>query len=331
MDNCDLEKVREKLTKMKYGLVGETSAVQICRWTKNSLRGDRGCWKEKFYGISSAGCVQMTPAVMWCENQCLHCWRPIEMNLGMDLPTVDDPVKILDGIITKRREMLMGMKGNSKVDVAKFEENIEPKLFTMSLSGEATLYPRLGEMFAEIRRRGAVSFLVTNGLNPSALRELESSGLPTQLVISTNAPNEKLFLQWHRSMKKNAWNVFLESLDVMRKLKGKVRRVIRLTLVKKGEEGEFGGVTNMSEENLDEYVDLIRRAAPDFVHVKGYKAVGFAKDRMGYDNQVWHDEVLEYARKIAERLGDFRVGAEDERSCVVALVRDGVEMKIEKI
>ncbi len=341
--NCP-NSVREKLIKMNYGLVGKTSAVQICRWTKNSLRGDRGCWKEKFYGISSAGCCQMTPSVMWCENQCLHCWRPIEMNLGTELPNIDDPVEILDGIIAKRKEMLMGMKGNKKVDLEKFEEALVPKLYTMSLSGEATLYPRLGEMFAEVRRRGAVSFLVTNGLNPEALEKLESAGLPTQLVISTNAPNEKLFLAWHRSTKGDAWKTFLKSLDVMRKLKGKVRRVIRLTLVEKGEEGEFAGMTNMTEDNMNEYCDLIRRANPDFVHLKGYKAVGFAKDRMGYDNQVWHDEVMEYAKKVCERLarsGDdsqnensemkYRVAAEDDRSCVVCLAKDGARLKIDRV
>ncbi len=328
---CDVNSVKDKLRRMNYGLVGETSAVQICRWTKNSLRGDRGCWKEKFYGIRSSGCVQMTPSVMWCENKCLHCWRPIEMNLGTELPGVDDPVEILDGIIAKRREMLQGMKGNKEVDKDSFEEDISPGLFTMSLSGEATLYPRLGEMFAEIRRRGAVSFLVTNGLNPSVLRKLESEGLPTQLVISCNAPNEELFLKWHRSSARNAWEKFNESLDVMKSLKGKVRRVVRLTLVKAGKEGEFCGVTNMSGENLDEYVDLIKRADPEFVHVKGYKAVGFAKDRMGYDNQVWREGVLSFAEKVAEKLGDFSVKAEEERSCVVCVAKDGVELEISKI
>lgn len=332
MNKChDIKKVRKKLEKMNYGLVGETSAVQICRWTKNSLRGEGGCWKEKFYGIKSSGCVQMTPSVMWCENKCLHCWRPIEMNLGTELPKVDDPIEILDGIIEKRKGMLQGMKGNPKVDVKNFDNDISPQLFTMSLSGEATLYPKLGEMFSEIRRRGAVSFLVTNGLNPEAIRRLEKSGLPTQLVISTNAPNENLFLRWHRSSKDGPWKTFLESLDIMKSLEGKVRRVIRLTLVKSGEEGEFGGMTNMSEENLDEYVSLIRRANPDFVHVKGYKAVGYAKDRMGYDNQVWHDEVMEFSKKLGEKLGNYSVKAEEERSCVVCLARDGVEMRIEKV
>ncbi len=116
--------IRRTLEKMNYALVGKTSAVQICRWTKNSLRGDRGCWKEKFYGISCAGCCQMTPAVMWCENQCLHCWRPIEMNLGTELPSVDDPVEILDGIVEARKKLLVGFRGRKGIDL-KISENLE--------------------------------------------------------------------------------------------------------------------------------------------------------------------------------------------------------------
>jgi len=111
--------VKDALFKMNYALVGETSAVQICRWTKNSLRGGRGCWKEKFYGVPSAGCCEMTPSVMWCENQCLHCWRPIEMNLGTNLPSVDDPIKILDGIVEARKKLMIGFKGRDGIDLKK--------------------------------------------------------------------------------------------------------------------------------------------------------------------------------------------------------------------
>jgi len=319
--------VKGTLKNMGYALVGETSAVQICRWTKNALRGDRGCWKEKFYGISSAGCCQMTPAVMWCENQCLHCWRPIELNLGTELPKVDDPIEILNGIVEARKKLLMGFKGREGIDMKKFEEALEPKLYTMSLSGEPTLYPRLGEMFAEIRKRNAVSFLVTNGLNPDVIANLET--LPTQITVSTNAPNEKLFKIWHRSTKKNAWKKFNETLDVIRGLQGKVRRVIRLTLVDKGKEGKFNEMTNMIEKNVSEYVDLIEKAEPDFVHVKGYKSVGYARARMGYDNQPWFDAVKEYALKICAGLEDYEVAAEDERCCVVMLAKKGMKLKIE--
>jgi len=327
---CDSDDYRERLRKMNYALVGETSAVQICRWTKNAIRGDRGCWKEKFYGVSSAGCCQMTPAVMWCENQCLHCWRPIEMNLGTDLPKVDDPIEILNGIVEARQKMLNGFAGRKGIDLEKLEKAFKPTLFTMSLSGEATLYPRLGEMFKEIRRRGAVSFLVTNGLNPEVLAGFKEDELPTQITISTNAPNEKLFKIWHRSTKENAWGKFNESLDVIKNLKN-VRRVVRMTLVGVGEEGKFNEMTNSTEENLGEYVELIRKAEPDFVHVKGYKAVGYAKARMGYDNQVWFDKVKEYALKIASELDGYEVAAEDERCCVVMLAKDGKGLRITKI
>ena len=327
---CQTSDVKKILEKMNYALVGETSAVQICRWTKNALRGDRGCWKEKFYGISSVGCCQMSPANNFCENKCLHCWRPIEMSFGTELPTIDDPIEILDGIVEARKKLLMGFKGNKDIDIKKFEMGLEPTLYTMSLSGEPTLYPRLGEMFQEIRRRGAVSFLVTNGLNPEVIAGFKNNEFPTQITVSTNAPNEKLFDVWHRSIKKNAWGKFNETLDIIRGLKGKVRRVIRLTLVDVGKEGEFKDKTNMSEENVGEYCDLIRKAMPDFVHVKGYKSVGYARERMGYDNQPWFDAVKEYALKIEGNLEGYEIAAEDERSCVVMLAKNGAGLKIKK-
>jgi tRNA wybutosine-synthesizing protein 1 len=336
--------VKEKLTKMGYSLVGPTSAVEICRWTKNSLRGDRGCWKEKFYGITSAGCCQMTPSVMWCENKCLHCWRPIELSLGSTLPEVQDPKEILDGIVEVRKKMLMGFKGRKGMDKKKFEESLEPKLYTMSLSGEPTIYPRLGEMFKEIRKRKAVSFLVTNGLNSKAIKKLEKEGLPTQITVSTNAPNERLFDIWHRSCKKDAWKEFNKTLDVIKKLKGsrgddpkgpKVRRVIRLTLVRKSENsaGEYLDLTNMADEHVKEYASLVRKAEPDFIHVKGFMSVGYARNRLGYDKQPWFADVKSFAKKLEKELSldKYKIAAEDERSCVVMLAKKGAKLKITRV
>lgn len=321
--------VRQKLEKMGYALVGPTSAVQICRWTKNSLRGDRGCWKEKFYGISSAGCCQMTPSVLWCENRCIHCWRPIELSDGAVLPEIQEPKEILDKIVNARKKMLVGFKGRKGIEPKKFEESLEPKLYTMSLSGEPTLYPRLGKMFKEIRKRDAVSFLVTNGQNSEAIKKLKKEELPTQITVSTNAPNEKLFDMWHRSCKKDAWKEFNKTLDVIKSLKGKVRRVIRMTLVAPGK----SGLTNMSSENLKEYAVLIRKAEPDFIHVKGFMSVGYARERLGYDKQPWFSEVKEYAKELEKELSSegYNIAAEDERSCVVMLARAGTKLKIEKV
>ena len=82
-------KVKRILKKQHYEIVGKHSAVQICRWTKRSLRDEGVCYKEKFYGIKSHLCCQMTPAVMWCPNKCVHCWRAIELTLGDELPRLD--------------------------------------------------------------------------------------------------------------------------------------------------------------------------------------------------------------------------------------------------
>ncbi len=328
----DYNSVKKVLEKQSYSCVGKTSAVQVCRWTKNSLTGKGSCWKEKFYGVSSAGCCQMTPAVMWCENQCLHCWRPIEMNLGTKLPGIDDPKEILDGIVEARKKLMIGFKGNEKVSKKKFEKALVPSLYTMSLSGEATLYPRLGEMFEEIRRRKAVSFLVTNGLNPEALEELgKKNQLPTQITISTNAPNEKLFKIWHRSTKKDAWKNFNESLKVIKNLKGQCRRVVRLTLVKPGK-GKLGNMSNMEEEHVNQYVSLIKKAEPDFVHIKGYMSVGYARDRMGYDKQPWHKEVKQFTKKLVKELKSdgYKILAESKASNVVMIGKRRRDMKIRK-
>jgi tRNA wybutosine-synthesizing protein 1 len=335
--------VKDTLRKMNYELVGETAAVQVCRWTRNSLNKKGGCWKEKFYGIKSHRCCQMSPAVMWCENKCLHCWRPIEMSLGDKLSEdeADDPKELLDGIVEARKKLLMGFKGNKNVSEKRFNEACEPTLFTLSLSGEPTIYPKLSGLIKEIRARKAVSFLVTNGLNPDAIRKLASEkNLPTQLTVSMNAPNEKLFTIWHRSTKKNAWKVFNETLGVIKNLKGKTRRALRLTLVK----GE--GVQNMSEENISEFAKLILKAEPDFVHVKGFMSVGYARDRMGYEKMPWHYEIKRFGEKLLEELNKgvkgcsinpsskekcWKVLGEEKRSCVLLLGKSDRGVKIKGV
>ncbi|GAH53978.1 unnamed protein product, partial [marine sediment metagenome] len=131
------DNVKKILKKQHYEIVGKHSAVQICRWTKKSLIDKGVCYKEQFYGIKSHLCCQMTPAVMWCPNKCMHCWRAIELTLGSELKgDVDLPKKIIDGCIKAQKKLIVGFKGNKKVNMEKWEDAQEPKQFAISLSGE---------------------------------------------------------------------------------------------------------------------------------------------------------------------------------------------------
>jgi tRNA wybutosine-synthesizing protein 1 len=328
------EKVKKLLEKQHYEIAGKHSAVQICRWTKQSLRGKGVCWKEKFYGIDCHRCCQFSPAVMWCENQCLHCWRAIEHNLGTNLKDVDEPKKILDEIIKARKKLLIGFKGNKNVSKKKFEESLEPTFFTLSLSGEPTLYPKLSGLIKEIRKRKAISYIVTNGQNPQAIKNLEKeNALPTQIVLSTNAPNKELFKIWHNSVRKDSWERFNETLKLIKKLKGKTRRVIRLTLVKEGDDTEkLKELSNMKDKHVKQYAELIKIAEPNFIHVKGFKSLGYSRKRLGYSKQPFHEEVKNFAEKLERELkkDGYKILDEEKYSCVVILGKNKEDMKIRK-
>ena len=45
------------MTKEGYKIIGTHSAVKLCRWTKNQLRGRGGCYKHTCYGITSYQCM----------------------------------------------------------------------------------------------------------------------------------------------------------------------------------------------------------------------------------------------------------------------------------
>ena len=68
---------KAQLEKAGYAIYNH-SAVEICHWTKKSLKDEGDCYKNKFYGIDTWGCMQITQAVIWCPNRCIYCWRPNE-------------------------------------------------------------------------------------------------------------------------------------------------------------------------------------------------------------------------------------------------------------
>ncbi len=326
------ENIKKILKKQHYRVVGshEHAAVQVCRWTKKSIRNEGVCYKEKFYGIKSHLCCQMTPAVMWCQNKCMHCWRAIELTLGKKIKgKVDSPEEIIEGCINAQRKLLEGFKilpetahkTLSKADMKKYSEAQEPQHFAISLSGEPTLYPKIGQLISELKKRGKTSFLVTNGLNPEKIEELaKKDQLPTQLYISLNAPNEKLYRKFHRSSIKDAWKKLNKTLMLLPKIRKKTRTVIRINLVRD---------LNMSESHIKEYAGLIKKANPMFVEVKGFMSVGFARERLDYERMPTYEEMAEFAKKLAKETG-LKILGSHENSRVFVLGKSKKDLRIKK-
>lgn len=321
------KKLKESLEKQHYRIVGKHSSVKICEWTKKSLTDNEkgACFKEKFYGIKSHRCCQISVSTVFCQNKCLHCWRAIELTEGkkMNEKLIDNPKEIIKGCILAQRKLLMGFNGNSKVNKKKFVEAQEPMQFAISLTGEPTLYPKLGELINELRKLGKTSFVVTNGLQASVLKNLaKKKQLPTQLYVSLNSPNKEMYDKWHRSSVKDAWKKFNETLSLMSKLK--TRRVIRMTLVKD---------LNDQDKYIKDYAKLIKKAKPNFIEVKSYMAIGFSRDRkgLGYDKMLSHKEIKAYSKKLVKELNSgYKILAEHKLSRVVLIGKDRKRMKIKE-
>ena len=329
------KKIKEILRKQHYEIVGknEHSAVQVCRWTKKSLRDEGVCYKEKFYGIKSHLCCQITPS-LYCPNKCVHCWRAIEYTTGNKIPgKIDSPSNIIDGCINAQRKLLQGFnidikskkKQLSRANQKKLKEAQEPMQFAISLSGEPTVYPHIGALIAELRKRGKTSFLVTNGLYPEKIKELlRKKQLPTQLYVSINTPNEELYNKFHRSSIKNAWKKLNETLEILPKLKGKTRTVFRMNLVKD---------LNMFPEQAKEYAQLIKKSQPLFIEIKGFMSVGFARERLGYERMPTNKEMEDFIKILLKELKEigleeYKLLDEHEFSRAYVLGKNKKDLKI---
>ena len=235
-----------------------------------------------------------------CDNSCIHCWRPIELDMTkmINKKKIDKPIEIIEKCIEAQNKLLTGFGGHLKVNKKRFLESKKPSHFAISLIGEPTLYPHIGELVSELRKQGKTSFIVTNGLHPEILKKLDKKNqLPTQLYVSLNSSNEKEYKEWQRSRMKNAWKKYNQTFELLNKLtkKGK-RTVFRMTLVK-------GEKQNIDERHIKEFAQLIKKSGVMYVEVKSYMSLGYARARMGYETMLSNKEIENFARRLAKETG----------------------------
>lgn len=310
MQKTVLDQLSFLLKHEKYQLVGRHSAVKKCRWLHQSLTAGRVCYKQKFYGIKSHRCLQMTPAVYSCLLRCLFCWRiqprdiglKVEVNETEALPP-DSAKDIVNGCIDAQRRILSGYKAHSELSRTKYEEALNPAHAAISLTGEPTLYTHLNELIYEFKKRGMTTFLVTAGTVPKALRQLECE--PDQLYLSLYASNNGNFNKVCRPQVSEAWQHINESLNLLQTFK--CHTVLRLTAIK-----------GLNMVNPEEYAKLIRTAESTYVEVKSYMYVGFSRRRLHYENMPTHSEIKAFTQKLTELTG-YKVLDESVESRVILL------------
>ena len=314
------DEYKKALEKASYEIVGNHSAVEICGWTKKGMNEESsGCYKQKFYGIRSHQCTQMTPAAVACDQKCVYCWRANEMFSGkQDLMEYakDDPVDVVEGSIEGHLRKLSGFGGNPNIDQQKFLESKTVRHFAISLTGEPTLYKGLPGMLRELRARKISSFLVTNGLHPEMIEKLrDEDSLPTQLYMSLDAPDEATWKKIDVPLVPNFWDKILGTLKLMDGLN--TRKVLRMTVVKDWNDFDVSG-----------YAELIKLAGEKvMIEVKSYMHLGPARKRLSQDNMLSYDEVLDFSNKLATKLG-WKVIDEAPNSLIALVAEEDWEERV---
>ncbi|MFH0897224.1 MAG: radical SAM protein, partial [Candidatus Bathyarchaeota archaeon] len=221
------------LRKEKYQLISSHSAVKKCRWLHKSLTSGEACYKNKFYGIKSWRCLQMTPTIAHCTMHCLFCWRVQSSDVNLDFNETimygqDDPEEIVEECFKAQGRILTGYKAHPHVNHERYLEALKPGHAAISLAGEPMLYQDLGELVHIFHRRGLTTFIVTNGTLPEAIEKLEEE--PSQLYVSVTAPDEENFREVCRPQIHGAWEKLNKSLGILSSLKCPTD--IRLTLAR---------------------------------------------------------------------------------------------------
>jgi tRNA wybutosine-synthesizing protein 1 len=308
------EEFRASYRKQKYRLVGAHSAVKTCHWVRRSLNtgGRENCYKNRFYGVPTHRCLQMTPSLGHCTQSCVFCWRATPETLGVswdqtrDIADPEDPDSVVEGCLAAHRKAMNGFGGNPRVEKRLLDEAVRPLHAAISLEGEPTLYSRLGELVDSFRGHGFKSvFIVTNGTRPDVLKSLSAE--PSQLYVSLCAPDEETYDRACRPMAKGSWSRVMETLELLQSFS--CPTVLRHTLV-----------PGLNMVNPKGYAGLAERSNATYLEPKAAMSVGAARSRFGYDEMAWFEDIRRFAEEMAAECS-YRIIDEHRWSSIVLLSR----------
>jgi len=294
------QNTKDELKKQHYIIVGEHSAVKICGWTKNMIKGFGSCYKFKFYGIRSNQCMQMTTSLS-CANRCIFCWRGYSAPVSKEWTySIDNPEIILKDSLLAQKKLLEGFGGQKKLKNL-FEQSKTVKHVALSLTGEPITYPKINELIELFNKEEISTFMVTNAQYPEEIKNLSRV---TQLYLSIDAPTKELLKKIDAPLFNDYWERMNKSLAYCSKKED--RTCIRLTLIKQ-----------LNDIMPEEYAKLIKIGNPDFIEVKAYMHIGASRTRLKVDQMPWHEEVMKFTQSLIKYLPDYEIVTEHVPSRVV--------------
>ncbi len=300
----------ETLRKQKYQIYNHTG-VKLCGWIRKYLFENKVCYKSKFYGISTHQCVQCTPSTIWCQQQCIFCWRALPYDLNMNnykSPKWDEPEIVYEKILEMHKTLITGYKGVlDRIGKEKYEQLENPKHIALSLSGEPTIYPYFKELIDLFNKKGYSTFVVSNGILTEVIEEIN----PTQLYISLDAYDFESYKKICKGNKEQ-WDKINNTLNI---LENKKRTCLRTTLIKN------------YNDNVTKFIPIYEKANVNLIELKSYMNVGYSRKRLNLDHMLKHEEIIKLSNILTEN-SIYKLKDHSFDSRVSVLVNENRKIKL---